>query len=216
MPAFLRSRPHLALLAVLTVFIFFCLTSTSSLRTSSLSSVLMDRREADGPPLAVSLKAVHPILINQPCVLDVTVKNTNTITNADKDKGNDTGTGTLTILNWSSPLDPMASLLGVFEVSHVDTGKVIDAPTLMINRKRPPPAEDLIELAAQQEVTTQVTLTGVEFTAGQTYSIRATGRWQAVWNEPKKEVQEDSKRLEELSGAMRGPFESEPVVVTQV
>ena len=204
MAGFLHSRPQIVVLTVLTIFIIFSLTSTSSLQTSSLATVLMDRQA--GPPLTVSLNVVHQTLHDEPCVVHVIVKNTN----PDKDSG------TLTVLNWNSPLDPKASLLGVFEVSDADTGKVINAPTLMINRKRPPPPDDLIELAAQQETTTQVTLTGVEFSAGQTYSIRAVGRWMAVWNAPKEDILADPKRLEELSGAMTGSFESEPVTVKQV
>ncbi|KAL4867052.1 hypothetical protein BDV12DRAFT_171883 [Aspergillus spectabilis] len=116
-----------------------------------------------------------------------------------------------TLLNWGSPLDPRANILGVFEIRDTDTDEVVSLDTIKFSRKLPPPREDLVQISAGGAVDAEVTLPRVPLVEGRQYSIRAKGWWQAVWEKSLEDVPSDD--LEKLTGAERGGFESEAVPI---
>ncbi|KAL4886029.1 hypothetical protein BJY04DRAFT_213568 [Aspergillus karnatakaensis] len=116
-----------------------------------------------------------------------------------------------TLLNWGSPLDPKAGILGVFEVRDVETNEPVLLDEIKFGRKLPPAREDFVEIPAGGEVTAEVTIPRAPLEQGKRYTIRAKGWWQAVWESALGDVPEGD--LDRLTGALRGDFESEQVPI---
>jgi hypothetical protein len=116
-----------------------------------------------------------------------------------------------TLLNWGSPLDPRANILGVFEIRDTDTGDAVTLDTIKFSRKLPPPREDFVQIPAGGAVDAEVTLPRVPLAEGHRYTIQTKGWWQAVWEKSLEDVPTDD--LEKLTGAERGGFESEAVPI---
>ncbi|KAB8235775.1 hypothetical protein ETB97_012616 [Aspergillus alliaceus] len=115
----------------------------------------------------------------------------------------------VTMLKWGTPFDPKAGILGVFNVQDETDGQAVPLDTIKISRKLPPAADDLLEISPQSTVDTVVTLPPMPLMAEHNFSIRAQGRWHAVWESPVSDV--DGAKLEQLSDAKRGDFESNTV-----
>ena len=115
----------------------------------------------------------------------------------------------VTMLKWGTPFDPKAGILGVFQVQDETDGQAVPLDTIKISRKLPPAADDLLEIAPESTVDTVVTLPPMHLQSGHDFSIRAQGRWHAVWETPVSDIHDD--KLEQLSDAKRGDFESNVV-----
>ncbi|KAE8372382.1 hypothetical protein BDV26DRAFT_297904 [Aspergillus bertholletiae] len=115
----------------------------------------------------------------------------------------------VTMLRWGTPFDPRAGILGVFQVQDETDSQAVPLDTIKISRKLPPAADDLLEIAPESTIDTVVTLPPMPLQSGHDFSIRAQGRWHAVWETPVSDIQND--KLEQLSGAKRGDFESNSV-----
>ncbi|KAL4915667.1 hypothetical protein BDW62DRAFT_188048 [Aspergillus aurantiobrunneus] len=116
-----------------------------------------------------------------------------------------------TLLNWGTPLDSRANVLGVFEIRDSDSDEIVTLDTIKFARKLPPPKEDFIQIPPGGAVEAEVILPRVPLLEGHRYSIQAKGWWQAVWEKPLEDVPTDD--LEKLTGAERGEFQSEVVPV---
>lgn len=112
----------------------------------------------------------------------------------------------VTLLNWGTPLDPLAGPLGVFEVRDTKSDSILPIDVIMIKRQLPPSADDLIEIGGSSSVDIIVQLPPLPISAGHDYSIRACGRYYAVWDSPRKDI--SKSQLLELSGASSGEFTS--------
>ncbi|KAF2462094.1 hypothetical protein BDY21DRAFT_368225 [Lineolata rhizophorae] len=136
----------------------------------------------------------------EPTKLKVTLTNTH-------------ASSTMTILDWNTPLDPLAPNLGVVHIVNSETGKEVEIPRIMVNRKMPPPRVDLVELAPGQSETREILLEGprVSLEKGTRYEVNVSGNYMAVWASPSEQVGETE--LNQLSGgtAMSGQYESEKV-----
>ncbi|KAL5332540.1 hypothetical protein BJX70DRAFT_383847 [Aspergillus crustosus] len=119
----------------------------------------------------------------------------------------------VTLLNWGSPLDPRANILGVFEIRDTDTDEAVTIDTIKFSRKLPPPKGDFVQIAPGEAVDAEVTIPRVPLVEGHHYTIQAKGRWQAVWERAIEDVPSDD--LDKLTNAERGSFESEPVPVVR-
>ncbi|KAI9373490.1 hypothetical protein BJX61DRAFT_502336 [Aspergillus egyptiacus] len=117
----------------------------------------------------------------------------------------------VTLLNWGSPLDPMAKALGVFEIRDADTNEPVALNTIKVGRKLPPSREDFVEIPAGGALDADVTIPMVPLVEGRRYMIQAKGWWQAVWETGFANVA--SEDLEKMTNALRGEVESEPVPV---
>ncbi|PYI04775.1 hypothetical protein BO78DRAFT_347072, partial [Aspergillus sclerotiicarbonarius CBS 121057] len=113
----------------------------------------------------------------------------------------------ITFLNWSTPMDPNADILGVFEMHDTDTGEIIPLPTIKMSRRGPPFVDDLNEVPATDSIEALVELPRVPLIEGHRYAIQAKGTWHAVWKGPIERV--TNHHLENLIEAERGEFESE-------
>ncbi len=118
---------------------------------------------------------------------------------------------TATVLNWGSPLDPRANILGVFEIRDSDSDELVTIDTVKLSRKLPPPREDFIQIPTGGAIDTEVTLPRVPLVEGHHYTVQAKGWWQAVWEQPLQDVPADD--LEKLTGAKRGDFRSDAVPI---
>ncbi|KAJ5559189.1 hypothetical protein N7535_008947 [Penicillium sp. DV-2018c] len=112
----------------------------------------------------------------------------------------------VTILRWSSPLDPQAGVLGVFEVSDTTDQRKLPLPTIMVSRKLPASEEDLVEIGAGEtlDLTVKLPVSGLE--KGHDYTVRAQGTWHAVW--PTELSSVTTSQLKDNGGASRGDFRS--------
>ncbi|KAK1145148.1 hypothetical protein N8T08_004581 [Aspergillus melleus] len=120
----------------------------------------------------------------------------------------------VTIVNWNTPLDPRAGVLGVFQVRDTTTDDIVPMDELKISRQLPPSADDLVEIPAGRSVEAVVRLPSGPLVAGHEYAIRAKGIWHAVWETPREEVRR--LRLEQFENAKRGDFLSNEVWVREV
>ncbi|PWY67906.1 hypothetical protein BO70DRAFT_374477 [Aspergillus heteromorphus CBS 117.55] len=113
----------------------------------------------------------------------------------------------ITLLNWSTPLDPHADILGVFEMNDETTNKAVQLPTLKISRRLAPFIDDLVEVPGAGCIETEVTMPRLALTENHVYSIQAKGIWHALWDGPIESV--TSHHLDNLSLAETGEFKSD-------
>jgi hypothetical protein len=117
----------------------------------------------------------------------------------------------VTLLNWGSPLDPRANILGVFEIRDAETEEPVMIDEIKFRRVLPAPREDFVEIAPGASAEVKVTIPRAPLDQGKHYTIRAKGWWQAVWEAPLQDVPPED--LNELTGALRGEFASDPVPI---
>ncbi|KAA8649564.1 hypothetical protein EYZ11_011406 [Aspergillus tanneri] len=115
----------------------------------------------------------------------------------------------VTIINWNTPLDPRAAVLGVFEVRDTTTNDAVPLDTIKISRPLPPSSDELVEIPAGQSVETVVNLPSGRLVSGKEYTVQAKGIWHAVWQMARNEVSE--AKLEHFEDARRGEFVSNQI-----
>ncbi|KAB8075084.1 hypothetical protein BDV29DRAFT_190435 [Aspergillus leporis] len=118
----------------------------------------------------------------------------------------------VTIVNWDTPLDPNAAVLGVFEVRDTTTNDVVPLGTIKISRLLPPSSDEIVEIPAGQSVETVVNLRSGGLVGGKEYTVQAKGIWHAVWPKARNEVSQ--AKLEHLEDAARGEFMSNKIWLT--
>lgn len=121
------------------------------------------------------------------------------------------GNQPLTLLNWKSPLDPKADILGVFQVHDVQEGNLVDSTIVKFSRKLPPPREDLVEIPANEIASQQLKLHPMKLIPDHDYIISTKGNWQAVWQGRANDVTDDE--LQNNIRAFSGEFKSGGVAV---
>ncbi|KAF7174208.1 hypothetical protein CNMCM5623_006693 [Aspergillus felis] len=117
----------------------------------------------------------------------------------------------VTFLNWGTPFDPRANLLGVFQINDTSNNNPITLDTIKINRQLPPSRDDLVEIPAESAKEQTVTIPWVPLEEGHEYAVQAKGIWHGIWACTRDEVTDS--QLESLGdGEARGKFESERAV----
>jgi hypothetical protein len=89
-----------------------------------------------------------------------------------------------TLLKWGTPLDSAALNTGVFTITNEEDGSEVEQAVLMINRKMPPPQEELVTIAPGTEEEVQVVFDKPWMPAQKPakYKIKAAGDFKGVWN----------------------------------
>lgn len=126
---------------------------------------------------------------NPPTLL-VTLKNTNPDT-------------AYTLLKWGTPLDGAALNTGVFSIVDAESGSEVEQLVLQINRKMPPPQEELVTVAPGTEEEMQVVF-DKPWMPGQKpakYKVKAAGEFKGAWDKYGGDVSED-----ELSKYVESPL----------
>ncbi|KAF7184821.1 hypothetical protein CNMCM7691_006690 [Aspergillus felis] len=114
----------------------------------------------------------------------------------------------VTFLNWGTPFDPKANLLGVFQINDTTTDHPITIDTIKFNRQLPPSRDDLVEIPAESSMERTVTIPRVPLEEGHEYAVQAKGIWHGIWECPRDQVTDS--QLQQLD--QRGEFESERAV----
>ncbi|KAF9892075.1 hypothetical protein FE257_002481 [Aspergillus nanangensis] len=94
----------------------------------------------------------------------------------------------LTVLNWGTPLDPRANILGIFHIRDTADDTLVALDEIKFSRALPPSEEDLVEVPAGGSVDTVVTLPRVPLVAGREYSIQAQGMCHGLWEDSREAV----------------------------
>jgi hypothetical protein len=89
-----------------------------------------------------------------------------------------------TLLKWGTPLDSASLNTGVFTVTNEEDGSEIEQVVLMINRKMPPPQEELVTIAPGTEEEIQVVFDKPWMPEQKPakYKVKATGEFKGVWD----------------------------------
>jgi hypothetical protein len=89
-----------------------------------------------------------------------------------------------TLLKWGTPLDSAALNTGVFTITNEEDGSEVEQAVLMINRKMPPPQEELVTIAPGTEEEVQVVFDKPWMPEQKPakYKIKAAGDFKGVWN----------------------------------
>ncbi|KAH7380323.1 hypothetical protein DE146DRAFT_292987 [Phaeosphaeria sp. MPI-PUGE-AT-0046c] len=98
-----------------------------------------------------------------------------------------------TLLKWGTPLDDAALNTGVFSIVAEESGNEVEQLVLQINRKMPPPQEQLVTLAPGTEEEVQVVF-DKPWMPGQKpakYKVKAVGEFKGVWDKYGGDVSED-------------------------
>lgn len=119
---------------------------------------------------------------------------------------------TITLLNWNSPLDPDAGMLGIFYITDTESGENTQGLTVNFARLLPPTADSLVEIPGGGTADNSVQIQGLDLVAGRAYEVEAKGKWKGVWDLPLSDVTGDI--LETMQGASTGEFSSNKIAVT--
>ncbi|KAF4546261.1 hypothetical protein BFW01_g914 [Lasiodiplodia theobromae] len=202
----LSSRPYLT--AFLTLF---ALTSyyyyTATCVTSTKNTITM----AATPDLLSHLHVSATQSSTNPPILTLTLKNTHPST-------------AITLLNWESPLDPLALQLGLVSVYPLEGDEPLPLATIQVSRKLPPGRDQLVALqpgeSRAQEVTLREPVVPFKKVAEgpdgkKKVRVVCRGRWKAVWVAAGVEEVGDSalEKMEADEGAVGGQWEAEGVEV---
>ena len=108
---------------------------------------------------------------------------------------------TITFLSWDTAFDPQAINSGVLCLENADTDEEIPSPDMKLNRKLPPPRDDLIEISPGSTVTKIVALKSPWIpTDGQRYRAHFQGSWKAAWSKAAAQVTDEE--LASVTGDM--------------
>ncbi|KPI38767.1 uncharacterized protein AB675_5780 [Cyphellophora attinorum] len=97
----------------------------------------------------------------------------------------------ITILRWNSVLDPQAGRLGTISLRNRNGGKALEVPSIMINRKMPPPKEEYIRIAPGGSTSNTITLALAtsKLESGGGYEALAEGQFMEVYHADAEEPQ---------------------------
>ncbi|KAL0632195.1 hypothetical protein Q9L58_008944 [Maublancomyces gigas] len=123
----------------------------------------------------------------------------------------------ITVLTWSSPLDPKAAVSGIFKAVEVGDPehKIIEGRKIMFRRVTPPPRTQLVEILSGDDVTVEVELPGFPFESGKSYQMRVEGRWMSAWFVEKDKVTADMLEEFGTKEEMTGIFRSNEVTISK-
>ncbi|KXT00869.1 hypothetical protein AC578_958 [Pseudocercospora eumusae] len=115
----------------------------------------------------------------------------------------------LTLLTWDTPLDPSALNTGVLTISDASSGEAIPGPELKLNRRLPPPRDDLVTIAPGDVVEKEIELVAPWIPrVGRSVTVSAHGSWRAVWSKSEEDVKDEELAAISGGGVMTGAFKS--------
>ncbi|KAM3067246.1 hypothetical protein ACMFMF_009745 [Clarireedia jacksonii] len=119
----------------------------------------------------------------------------------------------VSFLRWSTPFDPRAVPMGIFEFKSTTSGELATCLNLKLNRKMPESGtydeEDIEHIDAGGEISKEIEVKAPEvvLSKGEKYVVKAKGSWMHVIFGKKTDIKSDDDRV------LRGDFESEGVEV---
>lgn len=93
-------------------------------------------------------------------------------------------------------------------------GQIHKSPTVMLNRRLPPPEDAFMQIDAGDTATVHLSVPWPKLTTGTEYAIQMKGFWMGVWPVGLLAMNEQAKK--DLSGGLKGDFESNEVLVTKI
>lgn len=121
---------------------------------------------------------------------------------------------TITLLSWDTPFDPQAINSGVLCLENAKTGEEVQSPGMKLNRKLPPPREDLIEISAGSTVTKNIALDAPWIPAdGQDYRVHYQGSWRAMWAKSAAQITDEELASFTGDAGLQGGFSSDKIEV---
>lgn len=97
-----------------------------------------------------------------------------------------------TFLRWDTPFDPRALDMGILKLEDAESGQDLPSPGVKLNRRLPPPRDDLVEVPAGGEVSKEIELKAPWLPGdGRKVQVSAKGEWKAVWKKARDEVSND-------------------------
>jgi hypothetical protein len=108
-----------------------------------------------------------------------------------------------TLLKWGTPLDSAALNTGVFKITHAESGDEVEQVVLQINRKMPPPQEDMVTIAPGTEEEVQVVFDKPWMPEQKPakYKVKAQGEFKGLWDKYGGDLSED-----DLNAYVESPF----------
>lgn len=124
----------------------------------------------------------------------------------------------LYLLRWSSPLDPMASAMGVFKFRSTQTNELAPGMNIKVNRRLPDgenfvvSSEDIVKITSGASVEKEIVVKEpqVALSKGESYRVTAEGFWQGIW------IPQQNENVEKLNygEALRDEYRSNEIEVT--
>ena len=185
MANFWNSRP-----AIITGVLITLLGALYIYQSDTPTSFTMPKSSSSADNGVPGLEFKLSQLSRNPPSLRITLKNTNPDT-------------PYTILKWGTPLDSSALNTGVFSIIDNNSGNEVQQVVLQINRKMPPPQEELLTVAPGTEEAVEVVFDKPWMPEAKPakYKVKAEGEFKGVWGKYGNEVTED-----ELNAYIESPF----------
>ncbi|KAF1918420.1 hypothetical protein BDU57DRAFT_198321 [Ampelomyces quisqualis] len=108
-----------------------------------------------------------------------------------------------TLLKWGTPFDSAALNTGIFKITNAETGVQVEQMVLQINRKMPPPQDELVTIAPGTEEEMQVVFNKPWMPAQKPakYKVKAEGDLKGLWDKYGGDLTED-----DLNAYIESPF----------
>lgn len=118
-----------------------------------------------------------------------------------------------TILKWGTPLDSAALNTGVFKIVNQESGDEVQQFVLQINRKMPPPQDQLVTLApgTEEELSVVFDKPWMPERKPAKYKVKAEGVFKGVWDKYGGDVTED-----ELNAYIESPFSGKTFATNEI
>jgi hypothetical protein len=118
-----------------------------------------------------------------------------------------------TLLKWGTPLDSAALNTGVFTITNEEDGSEVEQMVLMINRKMPPPQEELVTVAPGTEEEIQIVFDKPWMPEQKPakYKVKAEGDFKGIWDKYGGDVTEA-----ELNAYIDSPFSGKKFSTNEV
>jgi hypothetical protein len=118
-----------------------------------------------------------------------------------------------TLLKWGTPLDSAALNTGVFTITNEEDGSEVEQMVLMINRKMPPPQEELVTVAPGTEEEIQIVFDKPWMPEQKPakYKVKAEGDFKGIWDKYGGDVTEA-----ELYAYIDSPFSGKKFSTNEV
>jgi hypothetical protein len=184
--------------ALTAVFAITLLGTFYVYQSPSSPSYTMSASTSSGPSLEFTLSQSS----HTPPTLLVTLKNTSPYK-------------PYTLLKWDTPLDASALNTGVFTIVHADSGEEVQQAGLMINRKMPPPREELVTIVpgGKEEVSVVFDKPWMPEQKPAKYKVKAEGKYLGVWDRDGSDVSEEDSNAYVESSFSGKTFGTEEVVM---
>ncbi|KAH4049232.1 hypothetical protein HBI38_138750 [Parastagonospora nodorum] len=118
-----------------------------------------------------------------------------------------------TLLKWGTPLDSAALNTGVFKIVNEESGDEVEQMVLQINRKMPPPQEELVTIApgTEEELTVTFDKPWMPEQKPAKYKVKAEGEFKGVWDKYGTDISED-----DLNAYIQSPFSGKRFATNEV